>query len=103
MLGDAALAQEMAALMLERGVYVDRLLLPGGAEGPGAHPHADVGGALDAPTSTARSRPSPTVGRELGVVSMNVQHDAGAGQGEGRAGHLDGGRCRCPRSARTTC
>ncbi len=45
MLGDAALAQRFAAEMLERGVYVDRLLLPGGAARRGADPHPDVGGA----------------------------------------------------------
>ena len=37
-----------------------RLLLPGGAEGPGAHPHADVGRAFSRPISTARSRRSPS-------------------------------------------
>ena len=44
----------------------DRLFLPGRAEGPGAHPHADVGRAFD-----RRHRPrgrgvSVAVGRELG-------------------------------------
>ena len=47
MLGDAALAQEMAAKMLERGIYVIGFSFPGRAEGPGAHPHADVGRAFD--------------------------------------------------------
>ena len=44
MLGDAKLAGRMADRLLERRHLRDRLLLPGGAEGPGAHPHADVGG-----------------------------------------------------------
>ena len=44
MLGDAALAQEMAAEDAGARHLCDRLFLPGGAEGPGAHPHADVGG-----------------------------------------------------------
>ncbi|MER9281595.1 aminotransferase class I/II-fold pyridoxal phosphate-dependent enzyme [Mesorhizobium sp. M0522] len=45
MLGEATLAQEMAARMLKRDIYVIGFL-PGGAERPGAHPHADVGGAF---------------------------------------------------------
>ena len=33
------------ARLLELGIYVGRLLLPGGAQGPGAHPRADERGA----------------------------------------------------------
>ena len=47
MLGDAALAQEMAAKMLERGIYVIGFSFPGRAEGPGADQDADVGGAFE--------------------------------------------------------
>ncbi len=48
MLGDARLAQDLAKALDERGVYRRRLLLPRRAEGRGAHPHADVGGAQHA-------------------------------------------------------
>ena len=47
MLGDAALAQQMAAKMLERGIYVIGFSFPVVPKGPGAHPHADVGGAFN--------------------------------------------------------
>ena len=67
MLGDAKLAQEMARDLLDEGIYVDRLLLPGRAQGPGAHPRAALGGAqpehVDAP-----SRRSPRSASRLGVV-----------------------------------
>jgi glycine C-acetyltransferase len=46
MLGDAKLAQDMAASDAEEGRLRDRLFLPRGAEGAGAHPHADVGRAF---------------------------------------------------------
>ena len=68
MLGDAALAQEMAARMLESGVYVDRLLLPGGAEGPGAHPHADVGARIAREDVDRAIAAFAEVGRDLGVI-----------------------------------
>ncbi len=56
MLGDAALAGRMANRLLEMGVYVIGVLLPGGAEGPGPHPHADVRSlARQAARSRARS------------------------------------------------
>jgi glycine C-acetyltransferase len=45
MLGDAALAQEMASRMLARGVYVIGFSFPVVPRGPGTHPHPDVGGA----------------------------------------------------------
>ena len=45
MLGDAALAGRMAERLLEKGVYVDRLLLPRRAAGQGAHPRAGLGRA----------------------------------------------------------
>ena len=46
MLGDATLAQEMAARMLKRGIYVIGFSVPRCAKGAGSHPHADVGGAF---------------------------------------------------------
>ncbi len=55
MLGDAALAGRMADALLDAGRVRHRLLLPGGAEGPGAHPHADVRGA-DARAARAGAR-----------------------------------------------
>ena len=54
--------------MLARGHLRDRLLLPGRAAGPGAHPHADVGGARPASSSTAPSPPSPRSAAQLGVI-----------------------------------
>ena len=46
MLGDAVLAGRIAEAMLERGVYVIGFSYPVVPRGPGAHPHADLGGAL---------------------------------------------------------
>ena len=43
MLGDAALAARMAELLLQKGRLCDRVQLPGGPDGQGAHPHPDVG------------------------------------------------------------
>ena len=44
-----------------------RLLLSRRAEGRGAHPHPDVGGADARRTSTSRSPPSPTPARRAGA------------------------------------
>ena len=41
--------------LLDEGIYVDRLLLPGRAAGPGPHPHPDVGRPYRQPISTRRS------------------------------------------------
>ena len=60
MLHEARRAQEMAAALDERGVYVAGLLLSRRAEGQGAHPHADVGGADARRMSILRSTPSAT-------------------------------------------
>ncbi len=68
MLGDAVLAQEMAAKLLERGVYVIGFSYPVVPEGKArirtqmsaAHSRADVETAIDA---------FAEVGRELGVIS----------------------------------
>ena len=46
-----------------------RLLLSRRAEGRGAHPHPDVGGADRGRTSTSRSRPSRTRGERWGYCS----------------------------------
>ena len=68
MLGDAALAGRMADRLLERGVYVIGFLVSRGAEGPGAHSHADVGGAHPRAARQRPSRHSPPSARELGVI-----------------------------------
>jgi glycine C-acetyltransferase len=68
MLGDAVLAQEMAAKLLERGIYVIGFSFPVVPEGKArirtqmsaAHSQADVETAIDA---------FAEVGRELGVIS----------------------------------
>ncbi|HSM40426.1 MAG TPA: glycine C-acetyltransferase [Afifellaceae bacterium] len=68
MLGDAVLAQEMAAKLLERGIYVIGFSYPVVPEGKArirtqmsaAHSRADVETAIDA---------FAEVGRELGVIS----------------------------------
>ena len=58
MLYDAPLAQKFAQ-RLARGRHLrDRVLLPGRAQGPGAHPHADVAPRTRANSWTARSMPS---------------------------------------------
>ena len=62
MLDEARLAQDMAAALYERGIYVAGFFFPVVPQGQGAHPHADVGGALSPRTSTRRSRPSPMPG-----------------------------------------
>ena len=67
MLGEAPLAQAMAAKMLERGIYVIGFSFPGRAQGPGAHPHADVGGAPFDDIDRAMEA-FAEVGRELGVI-----------------------------------
>ncbi len=67
MLGDAALAQEMAARMLERGIYVIGFSFPVVPKGQArirtqmsaAHSHADIDRAVEAFIA---------VGKELGVV-----------------------------------
>ena len=67
MLGDAALAQEMAARMLKRGIYVIGFSFPVVPKGQArirtqmsaAHSHADI----DRAVATFRD-----VGREMGVV-----------------------------------
>ena len=67
MLGDAALAQEMAARMLERGIYVIGFSFPVVPKGQArirtqmsaAHSHADIDRAVEAFTA---------VGKELGVI-----------------------------------
>jgi glycine C-acetyltransferase len=41
MLYDAPLAQRFAERLLEEGIYAIGFLLPGRAQGPGAHPHPD--------------------------------------------------------------
>ena len=60
-------------------------------QGPGAHPHADVGRALRQPTSTARSTRSREVGherhRDRCMSNMKALVKA-----KRRAGPLDGGR-----------
>ena len=55
MLGDAALAGRMAERAAAARRVRHRLLIPGRAEGTGAHPHADVGGA-DARAARPRDR-----------------------------------------------
>ena len=47
MLGDAKLAQAMAAKLLDGGHLRHRVLLSGRAEGRGPHPHPDIGRAYD--------------------------------------------------------
>ncbi len=60
MLGDAAARPATwPTRMLDARRLRHRLLLPGGAEGPGPHPHADVGRAFAGRTSTGQSRPLP--------------------------------------------
>ena len=54
MLGDAALATRMADALLAEGIYVIGFSYPGGAEGQGAHPHADERGAHRRSRSTRR-------------------------------------------------
>ena len=68
MLGEAKLAQDMAAKLYERGIYVTGFFFPVVPQGPGAHPHADVGGAFASATSTRPSTPSRAAGKELGVI-----------------------------------
>jgi glycine C-acetyltransferase len=68
MLGDAVLAQEMAAKLLERGVYVIGFSFPVVPEGKArirtqmsaAHSRADVETAIEA---------FAAVGRELGIIT----------------------------------
>ena len=60
MLGDARKAQELAAALDERGIYVAGFFFPVVPQGPRAHPHANVGGADATPTSTSRSARSRT-------------------------------------------
>ena len=56
MLYDERLAHEMAARLLERGIYVVGFSYPGRGEGPGAHPRAAVSAAHTPSMSIA---PSP--------------------------------------------
>ncbi len=101
MLGEAPLAQAMARDLFGRGVHVSGFFFPGGAQGPGAHPHADER-AADAGRSGFRIGRLPRGGQGHGGV-WHDEHDEGAGQGKARAGPVDGDTARCPRSGRTTC
>ena len=56
--------------MLERGIYVIGFSFPGGAEGPGAHPHADVGRAF-----ARRYRPRRRGLRRRSGASSGWWHD----------------------------
>ena len=80
MLGEARLAQDLAKALDERGVYRRRLFLPRRAEGTGAHPHADVGGADGGGRRCAPSRPSRTRGRRWG--SFNGGRSCAAGRSD---------------------
>ena len=89
MLGDARLAQDFADADARPRHLRDRLLLPGGAARPGAHPHPDVGRARPQDV-VAPIAAFAKVGRELGSDPM-TEHDDGAGQGAARARALDAG------------
>ena len=80
MLGDATVAGEMADRLLVEGMYVDRLLVPCGAAGQGAHPHADVGGTHRRRHRHGDRRVHPGRTRDGGGV------DEGTGEGQARAG-----------------
>ena len=80
MLGDARVAVEMAERLLDEGIYRDRVLVPGRAARQGAHPHADVGGAL-----RRRHRPGDRCVRRASARTMGARLREGAGQGAARS------------------
>ena len=115
MLGDATLAQQMAQKMLERGIYVIGFSFPGRAQGPGAHPHADVGGAF---AGGHRPRDRGVRGGRAGNWGLCRERAGCNSSGDqelpmsnmmralvkARPSPASGWkRCRFPRSARTTC
>ena len=53
MLGEAKLAQDMAAKLYEQGIYVTGFFFPVVPQGQGPHPHADVGRAFGADIDAA--------------------------------------------------
>jgi glycine C-acetyltransferase len=68
MLGDAALAQEMADRMLERGHLCDRLFLPGRAQGQ-ARIRTQMSAAHSADDIDRAIAAFGDIGRELGVIA----------------------------------
>ena len=77
--------------MLERGIYVIGFSFPVVPKGQ-ARIRTQMSAAHSAADIDRRGcRRSARSGRELGVISgIDVQHDARAGEGQGRARHLDG-------------
>ena len=69
MIGDAALAVRMADRLLELRRVRDRLLVPGRADGQGAHPHPDVRGHTRAMLEAAAAA-FVQAGRELGIIGQ---------------------------------
>ncbi len=68
MLGEAKLAQDMAARLYERGHLCDRLLLPRGAARARPASARRCRPPIRQPISMRRLRRSPAVGMELGVI-----------------------------------
>ena len=68
MLGEAKLAQDMAAKLYERGIYVTGFFYPVVPQGAGPHPHPDVGGPFTPQDIDAAVAAFTEVGKELGVI-----------------------------------
>ena len=69
MLGDAQpRAGHGGALLDERGVYVVGFSFPVVPQGPGPHPHADVGGAAPSADVDRAVDAFADAGRALGVI-----------------------------------
>ncbi len=76
MLGEAKTGPGHGGEALPEGNLRHRLLLPRGAEGPGPHPHPDVGGPFLGRHRPRRSRPSPpSAGRSTSCKSS--RHKSG--------------------------
>jgi len=81
MLGDAVLAQRMAARLLEEGIYVTAFSFPVVPRGQ-ARIRVQMGAALETHHIDQAVDAFVKVGRELGVIGHDLQYDGHAGQAQ---------------------
>jgi glycine C-acetyltransferase len=81
MLGDAALAQRMAARLLDEGIYVTAFSFPVVPRGQ-ARIRVQMSAGLEPEHINKAVEAFSKVGRELGVIGNDVQYDGHAGQAQ---------------------